>query len=114
MKIGRALAQVVVLSLLYVGFEYAAQRLGSRLPGGVVGAIVLALFLLLGVVPLRWFEAGAKLLLDHLALFFVPAAVAATRSWGLVRRDVLSVIVVSVVTTVLVLIVVGRIAEGDQ
>jgi holin-like protein len=109
----RALAQVVLLSLLYVAFECAARAVGSPIPGGVIGAIALATLLLLGVVPLRWFEDGAKLLLDHLALFFVPAAVAATRSWSFVRRDLLAVTIVAVVTTVLVLVVVGRVAERE-
>lgn len=114
MKLVRALAQVVVLSLLYVAFEYGAGLVRSPIPGSVIGAITLAALLLLDIVPLRWFEAGSKLLLDHLALFFVPAAVAATRSWKFVRHDLLAVTIAAVVTTVLVLVLVGVAAERDS
>lgn len=65
-------------------------------------------------MPLRWFQDGAKLLLDHLALFFLPAAVGATRSWSLVRERIGAVTLIAVSTTLLVLIVVGRIAERQR
>ncbi len=114
MKLVRALAQVLLLSALYLAFERGAAAVHSPVPGSVLGAIGLAALLLLDVVPLRWFEDGSKLLLDHLALFFVPAAVAATRSWGAVRRDLWAVSAIAVVTTVVVLAVVGRLAERDR
>jgi holin-like protein len=105
--------QIVILSLLYLAFEYLARRLGSPVPGGVLGAIALATLLLFGVVPLRWFEDGAKVLLEHLALFFVPAAVVATRSWPAVRNNIGAVSAIAIVTTLVVLIVTGRIAERE-
>ena len=110
----RALAQVAVLSLLYVGFEWIALRLHSPIPGSVIGAIVLAGLLLTNVLPLRFFEAGAKTLLDHLSLFFVPAAVVAARSCGAVRSQLVSVTLIAVSTTVFVLLVTGRIAERGE
>ena len=109
----RAALQVVLLSLLYLGFEYVARRFGSPVPGGVIGAIALAALFLSGVLPLRWFEDGAKLLLDHLALFFVPAAVVATRTWPSVRSNIGAVSAIAIVTTIVVLIVTGRIAERE-
>lgn len=106
----RALLQVLALSLLYVAFELLARKLGSPVPGGVLGAIALALLLLFEVLPLRWFEDGSKVLLDHLALFFVPAAVVAARSWPAVRSSVGVVTAIAVVTTILVLLVTGKLA----
>ena len=107
----RAAVQVVVLSLLYVGFELIARKVSSPIPGGVLGAIALGTLLLLDVLPLRWFEDGSKLLLDHLALFFVPAAVVAARSWPAVQGRIGAVTVVAVVTTVLVLSLTGKLAD---
>lgn len=107
----RAAAQIAVLSVLYVGFEHLAHRIDSPVPGGVIGAIALALLLLFGVLPLRWFEDGAKVLLDHLALFFVPAAVVAMRAWPAVESSIVAVSVVAVVTTVLVLLLTAKVAD---
>ncbi len=110
MKLIRAVVQIAVLSLLYVGCDTAARKLHSPVPGSVLGAIVLAALLLFGLVPIRWFEDGAEILLKYLALFFVPAAVSAMRVWNDVRRDLLAVTVVAIVTTILVLVVTGKLA----
>jgi holin-like protein len=106
----RAIVQIAVLSLLYVGSDAAARALRSPVPGSVIGAVVLAALLLAGAIPLRWVEDGADLLLKYLALFFVPSAVAAARVWGDVRNDVLVIALVSVVTTILVLVCTAKLA----
>jgi holin-like protein len=106
----RALVQIAALSLLSVGCDAAARALHSPIPGTVLGAIALSALLLGGVVPLRWVEDGANVLLKFLALFFVPAAVSAIRVWSDVRRELVAVTVVAVVTTVLVLLTTGKLA----
>ena len=113
MKLGRALLQVGVLSLAYFGCDRLARALSSPVSGGVLGAIVLAALLLSGVLPLRWFEDGADLLLKNLGLFFVPAAVVAMRQ-QLGLRSIVALTVVSAVTTVLVLVVTGLLAARGE
>ena len=110
MKWLRAVAQIAVLSILYLGCDAGARALHSPIPGSVLGAIALAVLLLTDIVPLRWVADGADLLLKYLALFFVPAAVSAIRVWSDVRRDIVAVTVVSVVTTIVVLLVTGTLA----
>jgi holin-like protein len=41
----------------------------------MLGMVLLFVLLCLGAVRLEWIEAGASLLLSHLAFFFVPIAV---------------------------------------
>ena len=107
----RALAQVLALSAAWLGADAAARALRSPVPGNVIGAIVLAVLLLTGVVPLRWVEHGADLLLRWLPLFFVPAAVIALRSWPLVRSDVAAIAAIMVGTLVLVLVITGALSS---
>lgn len=45
------------------------------LPGSVVGMIFLFLFLLTGVMKLRWIEKAATLQLKHVTLLFIPPIV---------------------------------------
>jgi len=113
MKLARAILQALVLSLAYVGFDRAARAFSSPIPGGVIGAIVLATLLLTEVLPLRWFEDGADLLLKNLGLFFVPAAVVAMRQ-QLGIRSIAALATVSAVTTVLVLIVTALLAAKGE
>ncbi len=73
----RSLLQVAFLAGIYVASDAAARGLSLPVPGNVVGAIVLLALLRTKIVRLSWVENGAKLLLDHLGLLFVPAAVGA-------------------------------------
>ena len=110
MNLVRAIVQIAVLSLLYLGCDAAARALHSPVPGSVLGAIALSILLLTDVVPVRWLSDGADVLLRFLALFFVPAAVSAMRVWNDVRRDLLAVSAVAVITTLLVLVTTGKLA----
>lgn len=110
MKTVRALAQVLALSAVWLGADALARALRSPVPGNVLGALALAGLLLTGLVPLRWIEDGADLLLRWLPLFFVPAAVIAMRSWPLVRADAAAIAAIMVGTLVLVLVVTGALA----
>ena len=113
MKHLRALVQIAALSAAYFGCDRLAHALGSPVPGGVLGAVTLATLLLSGALPLRWVEDGADLLLRHLGLFFVPAAVASLRQ-PLSVRELVGLAVVSAVTTVLVMVVTGLVARAAE
>jgi holin-like protein len=71
-----ALLQIGILVAAWAGGEWLVSRADIPLPGGVIGFAVLVTCLYGGVVSPRWFAKGASGLLDHLALFFVPAMVA--------------------------------------
>lgn len=107
----RTVFQVVLLAALFVACDLATRALGVPLPGSVVGVLVLFALLALGVVPLRWVDRGADLLLSALALFFVPAVVASMRVVPALKASLPGIAVVMVVTTALVMAVTGVIAE---
>jgi len=68
-------AQVALLWFMsWVGHEIVAL-LHLPLPGNVAGLLLTFLALLCGVLPLRFVEQGAGLLVRNLPLFFVPLAV---------------------------------------
>ncbi len=70
-----AAAQIAALfSLAKIGGALAAW-LELPLPGNMIGMLCLFALLSTNAVRLRWIEAGASLLLKHLAFFFVPIAV---------------------------------------
>ena len=116
---GRALLDSLLGLGILVALSLAGDLLArlSRLPlpGNVVGLLLLLLLLAVGVVKLSWIERAADLLLGHLSLFFVPAAVAVIG-----RRDVLApalvallaVVVIVVVSTLVVMAVTGHVAQS--
>jgi len=67
--------QVFLLSLINKVGILITDYFSIPIPGNVFGMILLFIFLSSGIVPLRWFEHGASILIKHLAFFFIPIAV---------------------------------------
>lgn len=111
MRFVRALPSAAVLVAVYLGCDLLVRRLHLPIPAGVLGAIALSVALFVGVVPLRWVERGADLLLEWLGLFFVPAGVGILRHLGVLRRDLVSVTTVIVVSTAVTMAVTAFIAD---
>ncbi len=105
------LAQIALLAGLALGCDWLSRRFALPLPGNVIGAIVLFALLSLGAVRLAWVERGSDLLLKHLSLFFVPAAVGVLKHRAALRPALLEIAIVLVVTTALTMLGTGLVAE---
>jgi len=69
------IAQVAgLLAINNTGYAVAGA-LRLPLPGNLLGMLLLLGLIASGVVPLRWVEGSAALLIRHLGFFFVPITV---------------------------------------
>src|SRR5215470_19210088 len=68
-------AQVGLLWAILAVSNLVVTRLHLRVPGNIVGMLLLLALLSTGVVEERWVAAAAGLLTKHLAFFFIPIAV---------------------------------------
>ena len=75
MKLLSLVAQVAGLFVINKAGYVIADALHLPVPGNLLGMLFLLLLLGTGLVPVRWIEASAALLLRHLAFFFVPITV---------------------------------------
>jgi holin-like protein len=77
---GRRLLTPVLQIAAIIGLWWIAdtivRRVNLPIPGGVAGLFLLWGLLGTGILPVRWVRGGAKHLLDHLLLFFVPPMLA--------------------------------------
>ena len=106
--IGRLAAQATATALqaaLLIGLwwacEQAVHAFGLPLPGGVLGMFVLIGLLASGALPAKWLSRGANGLLNHMLLFFVPAAITLrdhTELLGVTGLKLLAVIVLGIVS----------------
>ena len=69
------LAQLLALLLINQAGYAVVSVHHLPVPGNLLGMLFLLILLVTGVVPLRWIEASASLLIRHLAFFFIPIAV---------------------------------------
>ena len=83
---------------------------GNFIPGSVVG------MLLFGALSAGWLrpwrmKRAAGFLLDNMMLFFIPVGVGLIASYSLVSKYLAAILVASIVSTVLVIVVVGMIEQ---
>ncbi len=102
--IGRLIRGLAILLLFLAAGEWIASRGELRIPGNVLGMMLLAAALLTGLVKLAWVEETADALLSRLGLFFVPPGVGVILYVDLVKREWLPLALGLVVSTVLVIL----------
>ena len=100
-----------LILLFYLLGCLISALIGNFVPGSVIGMV-----LLFAALSLKWVRPGAvkrvsTFLLDNMMLFFVPVGVGLITSYTLLSRYMLVIIVASLVSTVLVIAVVGLVEQ---
>lgn len=92
--------------------DWLSRALYLPVPGNVLGMGILFTLIATGLVPLTWVEQGADVLLRHLSLLLIPAAAGVLRYADALRGDLLGISVIVVVTTPLIMLLTGWIAQA--
>ncbi len=100
-----------LILLFYLLGCLISALIGNFVPGSVIGMV-----LLFAALSLKWVRPGAvkrvsTFLLDNMMLFFVPVGVGLITSYTLLSRYMLAIIVASLVSTILVIAVVGLVEQ---
>jgi len=104
-------AQVALLWFMsWVGHESVAL-LHLPLPGNVAGLLLTFLALLCGVLPVRFVEQGAGLLVRNLPLFFVPLAVGFVTQGHLLATHGFAILAALIGSAAVGFAVTGRVAQ---
>lgn len=103
--------EFAILTGIYLAGEMVTRIFGWTVPGSVVGMVMLALALCAGIIQLKDVEQAAALLLDNLALFFVPAGVGVMLYFNLVAGAIVPIIATTVISTVVVIAVTGKVVD---
>ncbi len=101
----------LILLLLFLVVGELLAIVGVPLPGSVIGMLLMTGALATGWLRLEHVEAGADTLLRNLAFFFVPPGVGIILHLSLLREILGPLTVVMVVSTALVVVVTGLVAQ---
>lgn len=100
----------ILLSLHFFG-ELIRSLLNLPLPGPVIGMVLLVVALQFDVVQLDEVEPSSRLLLENLGLLFVPIGVGLTLYRKILQANWVSISVSIVVSTLLTLLVTGKVVQ---
>ena len=107
----RYLSQIgIILAVSFIG-ELLNMLLPLPIPASIYGMVLLFVALATGVVKLSSVKNVGKFLIDILPLLFIPATVGLIDSWEIMQGFLLAIIVISLVSTVIVAAVSGRITQ---
>ncbi len=103
----KLLRQFLIILIICVIGEVLNKVVHIPLPGSIIGMILLFICLSTGLIKIEMIDEISKFLLDHLAFFFIPSGVGLLAYVGILKKNLVSITVICVVTTVLVMIVTG-------
>ncbi|NLY77446.1 MAG: CidA/LrgA family protein [Tissierellia bacterium] len=96
----------IVLVLLSLG-EILNLRFNIPIPGTILGMVILLFLMMISVIKLKTIEHISSILLDNLALFFVPANVGIIVLYDQIKTVWVRLIIVLILSTIIVMSVTG-------
>lgn len=100
----------IIFGCLFAG-ELIALIPGLNLPGSIIGMVLLTILLQRGIVNPDTIRPVCRFLIDNMAFFFIPPGVALMLYFDLIAAQWLPIIVATVASTIIVLIVTGRLHQ---
>lgn len=101
----------VILGITWVG-EWMSETLPLPVPAGVYGLFLMLILFCIGVLRVEQVEEAGNFLLDIMPVLFVPAAVGLMESYEQIQRVLAPMMVICVVSTIVVMVVTGKVADG--
>lgn len=88
--------------------ELIVAATGITIPSSIIGMLLLTTALRTGIVRLYQVDRIADLLIRNLGFFFVPAGVGLMQCLGILRQELLPIILATVVSTLVIIAVTGH------
>lgn len=99
--------------IMFISFlgEVLHHYLPLPIPASIYGLVILFAGLMTGVVKLSHVEETGRFLIEIMPLMFIPAAVGLLESWGILAPIWIPIIGITLITTIIVMIVSGKITQ---
>ncbi|WP_342431904.1 CidA/LrgA family protein [Neobacillus sp. FSL H8-0543] len=111
-KAWRSCAQMLLLVLIYHIGNYITQFFQLKIPGNVIGMLLLLVLLWLKVIKLEQIELAAGWLLKHLGFFFIPISVGLMTLGQVISKNGLSLLFIIISSAIIGMISAGRITQS--
>jgi len=104
--------QFALISLITFLGEILNLLLPLPVPASIYGMVLLFVCLMTGLIKLPQIEETADLLLNVMPIFFISPTVSIMSSVGMMKDDLLGVLLTCIVSTLVVMAVTGWVAQA--
>ena len=101
---------MIILLLSFLG-EVLKMFIPLPIPASVYGLVLMLVCLMNGVLKKSQVKDAAFFLIEIMPVMFIPAAAGLIDSWGVLRPLIVPIMIITVVITVFVMAVTGRVAQ---
>ena len=101
----------IILLVSFVG-EVLEKWIPLPIPASIYGIILLFLCLKLRIIPHESVHETGKFLIEIMPMMFIPAGVGLLTAWGVLKPVCVPIILIVAITTVVVMIVTGRVTQA--
>lgn len=108
----RYIKQFLIIALVSLIGEVLRFYIPLPVPGSIYGLVIMLFLLFSGIVKVESVKSTSSFLLEIMPVMFIPPAVGIIASWEEAERMLLPLLVISIVTTVLVFFVSGKVTDS--
>jgi len=101
----------IILLISFIG-EILHALIPLPIPTSIYGIVIMFTALELKLIPLSSVKETSAFLIEIMPVMFIPAAVGLMNSWDILRPAWLQYLIITVITTIVVMIISGRITQA--
>lgn len=105
------LKQFGIILLVSLLGELVRMLIPLPIPASVYGLVIMLISLMTGIIKIHQIKEVSSFLIEIMPVMFIPAGVGLIESWPSLRPVWIPVFFISVVTTIIVMVVTGRVAQ---
>lgn len=100
----------IILFISLIG-EIIHLFISLPIPASIYGLLLMLFGLKTKLIPLNAVEDASMFLIEIMPVMFIPAAVGLLDSWGILGSMLVPFIVITLVSTILVMVITGRVTQ---
>jgi len=108
MKIIKEFAIIIIISFLG---EMLQWFIPFDIPASIYGLVLMFTALTLGIIKLEEVRRTGKFFIEIMLLMFIPPTVKLIDSWGIVKPRIIPFLIVSILSTIIVMAVSGKMTQ---
>ena len=102
---------LIILSISFIG-EILKYIVPLPIPASIYGMVIMFICLQTKILKLDDVKSVGKFLIEIMPVMFIPAGVGLLTAWGILKPVCVPIILITVITTVVVMIVTGRVTQA--
>ncbi|QYN49804.1 CidA/LrgA family protein [Apibacter sp. ESL0432] len=103
----KLISQLGIILLLYFIGELIVFILQIKIPGSIIGMLLLLVSLQLNIIKVEDIKEVATFFLNNMLILFIPLGVGLASQWDLISKEWLAIIISIILSTFIVLLTVS-------